>query len=173
MAGKSGPPSPNPLARFELVVKFENTLNEVFGEARRREQLFALVVRPPAPPVGFMIVEVELCLGDGFRLLTGNKRPAASILRENQWSVEFLHNQSRFSHRERFVKVKIEAHSFGAKKVFTAVSAMFESNSREVWLNLSNLLVQLVPQPFTFCFDSTDRKSTRLNSSHANISYAV
>src|SRR3712207_8744011 len=52
---------------------------------------------------------------------------------------------------------------FGGKVGFLALDALAELKAHEA------LEVDVRPEPFRF----GDRKSTRLNSSHANISYAV
>src|SRR3712207_7825056 len=45
--------------------------------------------------------------------------------------------------------------------------------SQEPEVSLVDPFVRHEPIPFRFVASSSDRKSTRLNSSHANISYAV
>src|SRR3712207_8004102 len=73
--------------------------------------------------------------------------------------------------RERWLKVRDEIYEEIMEKGFNPELGAFVQSYGSDTLDASNLIMPLVF--FLSPKDPRDRKSTRLNSSHANISYAV
>ena len=61
----------------------------------------------------------------------------------------------------------------GAKKVADSIDAMIKRDNLDVDLEVTGCVGTCFLEPIVDVYDNEDRKSTRLNSSHVTISYAV